>query len=245
MVALARDLKWSTLLGEVTAQGAAFAARAVDQPCCAQLVAELGSEPCEPVAPVIGQVRQQAEAFEVPVDQLRPRYPVLADLCGELVDQVQRHGLPEWLPNEVAIQRYQPGSLGITPHRDQRRFAQLVAVTSCSRHKRAGWDFVFCPGCRARLVASSLTVWSASQERPPWRQEGEIAHEVHCPHCGRPLVATEDTVRVPEVDALETLHREIEHLRTTIARLRGAGFNPMNRVRATNPAASCSVRRAL
>jgi hypothetical protein len=71
--------------------------------------------------------------------------------------------------------------------------------------------------------------WSASQERPPWRQEGEMAHEVNCPHCGCPLVATEDAVRVPEVDAVETLHREIDHLRATIARLRGAGFNSMHR----------------
>jgi hypothetical protein len=130
MMALASDLNWSTLLGAVTEQGAAFAARALDQPCCAQLVAELGSGPYRPVTPVIGQVRQQAEAFEVPVEQLPSRYPVLADLCDELVGQVQRHGVPEWVPNEVAIQRYQPGSLGITPHRDQRRFAQLVAVVT-------------------------------------------------------------------------------------------------------------------
>ena len=128
--ALASDLKWSTLLGAVIEQGAAFAARAVGQPCCAQLVAELGGGPYEPVAPVIGQVRQQAEAFEVPVEQLHLRYPVLADLCGELVGQVQRHGVPQWTPNEIAVQRYQPGPLGITPHRDQRRFAQLVAVVT-------------------------------------------------------------------------------------------------------------------
>ena len=130
ITALASNLKWSTLLGAVIEQGAAFAARAVGQPCCAQLVAELGGGPYEPVAPVIGQVRQQAEAFEVPVEQLHPRYPVLADLCGELVGQVQRHGVPQWIPNEIAVQRYQPGSLGITPHRDQRRFAQLVAVVT-------------------------------------------------------------------------------------------------------------------
>ena len=36
--------------------------------------------------------------------------------------------MPEWVPNEVAVQRYQPGDVGITPHRDQRRFALLVAV---------------------------------------------------------------------------------------------------------------------
>jgi hypothetical protein len=52
-----------------------------------------------------------------------------------------------------------------------------------------------------------------------------MAHELNCPHCGCPLLAGEDTIRVPEVENVEVLHQEIEHLRATIARLRGAGFN--------------------
>ncbi len=58
-----------------------------------------------------------------------------------------------------------------------------------------------------------------------------MAHEVNCPHCGCPLLAIQDTVRVPEMDTVEILQREIELLRATIARLRGAGFNPLYRVR--------------
>jgi hypothetical protein len=58
-----------------------------------------------------------------------------------------------------------------------------------------------------------------------------MAHEVNCPHCGCPLLAIEDTVQVPEMDTVEILQREIELLRATIARLRGAGFNPLHRVR--------------
>jgi alkylated DNA repair dioxygenase AlkB len=56
------------------------------------------------------------------------RYPVLSCLRDRLVQRIHAHGVPEWVPNEVAVQRYQPGSIGITPHRDQRRFALLVAV---------------------------------------------------------------------------------------------------------------------
>lgn len=56
-------------------------------------------------------------------------------------------------------------------------------------------------------------------------QKGEMAHDLNCPHCGCPLLASQDTVQVPEVEAVELLHREIEHLRATVARLRGAGFN--------------------
>ncbi|MGH3767051.1 MAG: hypothetical protein ACRDS0_04505 [Pseudonocardiaceae bacterium] len=65
-----------------------------------------------------------------------------------------------------------------------------------------------------------------------------MAHEVNCPHCGCPLLAIQDTVRVPEVDTVEVLQREIELLRATIARLRGAGFDPLRRVPDTNRAAS-------
>ncbi len=66
-----------------------------------------------------------------------------------------------------------------------------------------------------------------------------MAHELNCPHCGCPLLATEDTVGVPDVDTAEMLHREIEHLRATVARLRGAGFNPtFRRAPEANPASS-------
>lgn len=65
-----------------------------------------------------------------------------------------------------------------------------------------------------------------------------MAHEVNCPHCGCPLVTTHDAVRVPELDVVEMLHREIEHLRATVARLRGTGFDPLHRVREAKPAGS-------
>ena len=53
-----------------------------------------------------------------------------------------------------------------------------------------------------------------------------MAHELNCPHCGCPLLASQHTTRAPEMDTVEVLHREIEHLRATIARLRGGEFNP-------------------
>ncbi|HEY3894259.1 MAG TPA: hypothetical protein VGL88_02710 [Pseudonocardiaceae bacterium] len=127
MQALENGLDWRLLFREVTEQGAAFAARAVRQPVCDQLAEELRGGPYQPVAPEIGPVRQEAEAFEVSAAGL-DRYPVLTSLWDELVGQVRQHGVPEWAPTEAAVQRYQPGSLGITAHRDQRRFARLVAV---------------------------------------------------------------------------------------------------------------------
>lgn len=54
-----------------------------------------------------------------------------------------------------------------------------------------------------------------------------MSHELNCPHCGCPLLATPEALHVPDVDTVELLTREIEHLRATVARLRGAGFNPL------------------
>lgn len=121
------DLDWPTLLREVTEQGAAFAAHAVRQPVCEQLADELQDGPYQPVESVIGPVRQETDSFEVAIPE-PDRYPVLSSVCDELIRQVHEHGIPQWVPNEVSIQRYRPKSVGITPHRDQRRYAQLVAV---------------------------------------------------------------------------------------------------------------------
>lgn len=155
MAALAGHLEWSTLLGEVAEHGVAFAARAVCRFCCTRLMAELGSAPFEPVPPKIGQVRQEAECFQVPVERLKPRYLALAGLCDELTGQVHRHGVPQWLPNEVAVQRYHPGSLGITPHRDQRQFTHLVAVITVA----GSAPFTL---CRNR-AGDPIRTWQASE----------------------------------------------------------------------------------
>jgi alkylated DNA repair dioxygenase AlkB len=77
-------------------------------------------------------VRQEAECYELPfAGRAGPvGYPLLGELCAELADRLHAHGLPGWVPNEVAVQRYRPEDVGITPHRDQRRFALLVAVVT-------------------------------------------------------------------------------------------------------------------
>lgn len=54
-----------------------------------------------------------------------------------------------------------------------------------------------------------------------------MSRELNCPHCGCPLLATQQAVRVPDPDTVEALNQEIAQLRATVARLRGAGFNPL------------------
>jgi hypothetical protein len=147
-------LDWPRLLREVTEQGAAFAAHAVRQPVCKQLAHELRDGPYQPVESVIGRVRQETETFEIAIP--RPdRYPVLSSVCEELIRQVHEHGVPQWVPNEISIQRYRPGSVGITPHRDQRRYAQLVAVVTIA----GSAPFTL---CRNR-AGDPIQIWQAHQ----------------------------------------------------------------------------------
>ncbi|MGH3778074.1 MAG: hypothetical protein ACRDRR_20460 [Pseudonocardiaceae bacterium] len=65
-----------------------------------------------------------------------------------------------------------------------------------------------------------------------------MLHELNCPHCGCPLPATQGTVSVPDAAAVELLRQEIDHLRATIARLRGSGFNGIQRAPDEKRAAS-------
>jgi hypothetical protein len=48
-----------------------------------------------------------------------------------------------------------------------------------------------------------------------------MSAENACPHCGCPLDATHAQLASTEV--IESLSREVQHLRETVARLRGAG----------------------
>ncbi|HEX8758969.1 MAG TPA: alpha-ketoglutarate-dependent dioxygenase AlkB [Pseudonocardiaceae bacterium] len=155
MRALVRDnMDWPRLLREATEQGAAFAADAVRQPVCEQLTNELRNGPYQPVKSMIGQVRQETESFKVAIPE-PDRYQVLSSLCDELIRQVHEHGVPQWVPNEVSIQRYLPGSVGITPHRDQRRYAQLVAVITIA----GSAPFTL---CRNR-EGDPIRIWQARQ----------------------------------------------------------------------------------
>lgn len=65
-----------------------------------------------------------------------------------------------------------------------------------------------------------------------------MTHELNCPHSGCPLLlGIQNTSRVSELDIIEVLHREIAHLRATVARLRGARFHQLYQVHGPGPAA--------
>jgi hypothetical protein len=120
-------------LRETVSAGAAFLPMALDDAFRTRLLEEIHRGPFTPMSEQVGAkgVRQQGERFAVRGD-LRA-HPSVRALRAALVDGVRRHaalaaGLAEWLPDDVSVQRYRPGALGISPHLDGKRFSYLVAV---------------------------------------------------------------------------------------------------------------------
>lgn len=131
MSALDPKLDLKKALAEVTTKGAAFVPAAVHQPFLKRLDRELDGGPFSPMPRRTGKVEQEAEVFFIRREFTV--FPLVAELRQELIELVHVHGrgirgLATWMPNEVTVQRYKPGTMGITPHVDGKKFARLLAV---------------------------------------------------------------------------------------------------------------------
>jgi hypothetical protein len=133
MPTLRADLDLSDALRDTMAIGAGFAPDALDDHFRRRLLAEIEDGPFEPLPERSGRnaVRQQADCFVVRADMCC--YPLIRQLRDDLMSCLREQstpqsGLPAWLPNQASVQRYAPGSLGVSPHLDGKRFHYLVAV---------------------------------------------------------------------------------------------------------------------
>ncbi len=132
-MALATGLDLRPGLRATAERGYAHVARALDEASCRALWLEVARGPMRRFAGSFGQVRQEIDGFDVrdPMDD----FPQIAGLRDELAGVVRRHGrgirgLATWWPNEAGIARYRPGSIGITPHLDGKKYRRLVAVVT-------------------------------------------------------------------------------------------------------------------
>ncbi len=143
-------------------------AEALADPFRSRLARELMTVPYEPAPAEVGPVRQETDVF---VLRNLEGFPILAELAGEFRAAVRAHareirGLATYAPNEIHLQRYCPGSLGITPHLDGKRYRRLVAFftvrgSACLSvlRERAGEEiarFSIGPGSLALLRAPGL-----------------------------------------------------------------------------------------
>jgi hypothetical protein len=115
----------------VAREGGAFVGAAVEGSFLSRLQTELRDLTFAPAPTEVGQVRQETEASTLP-----PRlegFPATAALRRALVTAARAsgvRGLRTWWPDDVSVQRYAAGALGITSHRDGRRFRRLVTVVT-------------------------------------------------------------------------------------------------------------------
>jgi hypothetical protein len=120
-------------LDAVRSTGAAYVEHALSDAFLDELRAEANTIPFEPLPSHEGRARQEGEVHVI--HGLADGYPAIQRLGNDLVELVHAHGAEiagcvEWHPNEISIQRYHPGALGITPHLDLKRYHYLVAIVT-------------------------------------------------------------------------------------------------------------------
>jgi len=134
MVALVAELDLRQPLRRLTELGGTLVPQALTEPFRDLLVHEVNAGPFDRLPEQVGRygVRQQAEHRAIVGDEVLG-YPGVDQLRREFVAHIRAYaddiqGLGEWDPNETSIQRYQAGSLGISPHLDHKRYRYLVAI---------------------------------------------------------------------------------------------------------------------
>ncbi len=162
------NLDLGAVLEAVSRDGVAVVAQALADPFHIRLERELRTVPHEPAPAEVGPVRQETDVF---VLRDLEGFPALVELAHEFRVAVLAHareirGLATYAPNEIHLQRYRPGSLGITPHLDGKRYRRLVAFftvrgSACLSvlRERAGEEiarFSIGPGSLALLRAPGL-----------------------------------------------------------------------------------------
>ena len=153
---LVEGLDLRSALLEAAERGAAFVPSAVSGPFLRRLKSELRAGPRRKFQETFGQVRQQIEGFDI--EEPFDGYPAVAELCRELTTLVRSHGagirgLATWAPNETGVAIYRPGSIGITPHLDGKRYRRLVAVLTV-------WGSARFTVCRTR-AGEVVAAWNA------------------------------------------------------------------------------------
>lgn len=153
MSALDESVDLKEVLREVKASGYAYVPGALHAPFDRRLQHEIETGPFAPMPAQLGAVTQEVEAYELRGVAL-DAFPLVQELRAELTDTVRIHGkgikaISSYDPNHVMIQRFQPGSIGITSHLDGRRFKQLVAVMTT----KGSADLTILEGRRGDAIA--------------------------------------------------------------------------------------------
>ena len=132
-------LSFAAALEEVARCGASRLPDVLRSDAQAELVAALKTANFERAPERVGDVQQD---FDLLVIKSRATHrdlklsPLLA-LCDEYAALLRAQAqllhapwLADFAPTDIYVQQYRTGSRGITPHRDNRRFAKLISIFS-------------------------------------------------------------------------------------------------------------------
>lgn len=130
--ALRPDLDLGRALATTADRGWAHAPDALDPGFHGALQEEISSGPFAAAEREVGAVYQEVAGYVVTPSEAAG-FPSAEQLRREFNRRVRDagaeiEGLASFAANEVHVQRYTPGSEGITPHRDGTRFRPLLAV---------------------------------------------------------------------------------------------------------------------
>ncbi|HET9257302.1 MAG TPA: hypothetical protein VFO16_19170 [Pseudonocardiaceae bacterium] len=118
----------------VAASGMSFVENALDHDYCRRLQHEVQDGPFERLPGEVGpyHVREDADMFRITEANLGG-YPAVRQARRELTTRIHADGegiggIDRWFPNDIAVMRYKPGSIGVSPHRDGLRNHYLIAI---------------------------------------------------------------------------------------------------------------------
>jgi len=152
MSALSESVDLRAALLRVKESGAALIPDALHDPFGSRLQSELESGPFAPMPERSGKVTQEVDSFMARGASVEA-FPLIYELMHELVNGVRFEGrgikgVTTWKPNLVIVQRFKPGTRGITPHLDGKRFVKLVAILTT----KGGARFTVCKNRKGDVV---------------------------------------------------------------------------------------------
>ena len=168
----------AALIGRLAEEGAA-SIPVIDDATCRALLAEARRLPYRVARETIGEgesaVRQDFElCMSFPAES--PFWPFAAALEGHLAAALAALDPPPVAGlklNDLIVQRYQPGSAGITPHRDHVRYIGLVALVTLAGAgrlyvcaDRGGTDAREIPAPPGALVLMRAPGFAGLRDRP-------------------------------------------------------------------------------
>lgn len=191
---LRSELDLRARLEAVSQDGAAFVDHALDPAFLEALQREIRGLAYERMDAEEGQAHQAGDEFQI-IEPALSSYPSIQLLGHDLAQQVHQAGsavpgYQHWRPNEVYVQRYHAGDLGITPHRDYKRYHFLIAIFTAEGEA----PFTICKNRAGEpLVGWSASVGSLVLLRAPGLNDGDdgrLLHMVGGPASGQRISVT-------------------------------------------------------